>query len=96
MATIVFLRESNGMNKVWRSSIALSMNTEGGFEFILVLPLKTIHSQCVSVAPAVWVLLLSAVIRSSSVAQTRNTEMRSVLSPYKQMHDELTNSIQTF
>lgn len=45
------------MNKVWKSPIALSMNTERNCEFILALPLKTVHSQngprCVSVAPAV-------------------------------------------
>lgn len=36
------------------------MNTKGDREFILALPLKTVHTQngpsCVSVAPSVWSL----------------------------------------
>ena len=76
------------MNKVWRSSVA-----EGDCEFILALPLKLGHSQNGhSVAPAVWVLPLNVVIRSFSVAHIRKTEMGSVLSSYKQMHDQITNS----
>lgn len=75
------------------------MNGEGDCEFILTLPLKSGHSQngphCVSVPPAVWVLLLSAVIRSSSVAHIRNTEMRSVLSSYKQMHNVFTDFLES-
>lgn len=62
------------------------MDTEGGCEYILALPLKIVHSQneprCMAAAVLV---LLSAVIRSSSVAHTRNPEIRSVLSSYKQM-----------
>lgn len=94
----VFLRESNGMNKVWRSSIALSMNTEGGLWIYSGFAFEdgTLTKWAALCQRGSCGLGLTAVIRSSSVAHTRNTEMRSVLPPYKQIHDEFINLIQTF
>lgn len=44
------------MSKVWKSSFASSMKTEGDYDFILALPLKTVQSENGLCCVSVWLL----------------------------------------